>query len=98
MISDQYKPATVATSRRQGLQWNAGRDRRAEPGALAIGWHQGDDPQGPKSTQKKESNVSVMPDGLINTLSYQEIADMLALFDSCPAGGTSATQEMKPAK
>ena len=40
---------------------------------------------------KKESNVSVMPEGLINSLSYQEIADLLALFDSAPrverAGG-----------
>jgi hypothetical protein len=33
---------------------------------------------------RKESNLSVMPVGLINSLSYQEIADMLALFDSAP--------------
>jgi len=26
----------------------------------------------------------VMPEGLLNPLSYQEIADLLALFDSMP--------------
>jgi hypothetical protein len=39
---------------------------------------------------RKESNVSVMPDGLINSLSYQEIADLLALFDSAPRVETPA--------
>jgi hypothetical protein len=33
---------------------------------------------------RKESNVSVMPEGLMNSLSYQEIADLLVLFDSTP--------------
>ena len=33
---------------------------------------------------RKESSVSVMPEGLINSLSYQEIADVLALFESAP--------------
>ena len=34
--------------------------------------------------EQKTLATSVMPDGLLNTLSYQEIADMLALFESMP--------------
>jgi putative heme-binding domain-containing protein len=32
--------------------------------------------------EKKESKNSVMPEGLLNSLSYQDIADLIALFET----------------
>jgi putative heme-binding domain-containing protein len=83
VISDQYKPVTVATS--DGKVYNGMPVVIDGPNLVLLL------PDGTKATipkteidQKKESIVSVMPAGLLNTLNYQEIADMLALFNSMP--------------
>ena len=34
--------------------------------------------------EQQPSPISVMPEGLLNTLNYQEIADLIALFESVP--------------
>ncbi len=83
VISDQYKTVAIATT----------------DGKLFTGMPVGEDadnkilllPDGTKVTvakldieDQKESRVSVMPEGLINTLSYQEIADLLALLEAQP--------------
>ncbi len=83
VISDQYKPLSVATV----------------DGRILNGMPIGEDPKnlvlllsdGSKVTipiadieEKKASTVSVMPPGLLNSLSLGEIADLLALFESAP--------------
>lgn len=82
-ISDQYKPVMVATL----------------DGKILNGMPAGDDPEnlilllsdGTKVTIPKadieeqgESNVSVMPEGLLDTLTPQQIADLIALFEAQP--------------
>jgi len=83
VISDQYKPVTIAT--KDGKLLNgmpAGQD--AKNLVLLLS-------DGTKVTvakddidEQKESKTSVMPEGLVNGLSYQDIADMLALFEAQP--------------
>jgi len=83
VISDQYKPVTVATS--DGKVYN-GMPVVIDGPNLVLLLSDGTKATIPKTEidQKKESHVSVMPAGLLNTLNYQEIADMLALFNSMP--------------
>ncbi|HEX8198843.1 MAG TPA: HEAT repeat domain-containing protein, partial [Isosphaeraceae bacterium] len=83
VISDQYKPVMVATA--DGQVYNgmpAGGDDRQFVLLLS---------DGTKATiakadveEQAESKVSVMPEGLLNGLSLQEIADLLALFEAQP--------------
>lgn len=83
VISDQYKSRMVATV--DGKVFNgmpAGGDDRALVLLLS---------DGTKATiptadidEQAESKVSVMPDGMLNGLTLQEIADMLALFEAQP--------------
>ena len=74
VISDQYKPVTVATS--DGKVYN-GMPVVIDGPNLVLLLSDGTKATIPKTEidQKKESNVSVMPAGLLNTLNYQEIAD-----------------------
>ena len=92
VISDQYKAATVATV--DGKVYN-GMPVVSDGPALVLLLSDGTKVTIPKSDVdgRKESNVSVMPDGLINSLSYQEIADLLALFDSAPRVETPAASK-----
>jgi putative heme-binding domain-containing protein len=83
VISDQYKAATIATL--DGKIFN-GMPVGSDGAALVLLLSDGTKVTIPKSEidGRKESTVSVMPEGLINSMSYQEIADLLALFDSAP--------------
>ena len=84
VISDQYKPVTVATA--DGKLYS-GMPVVSDGANLVLLL-----PDATRVTiptrdidAKKESSVSVMPAGLINSLTYQEIADLLALFESAPS-------------
>ena len=83
VISDQYKAATIATI--DGKVYD-GMPIVSDGSALVLLLSNGTKVTIPKSEidGRKDSSVSVMPEGLINSLSYQEIADLLALFDSAP--------------
>jgi putative heme-binding domain-containing protein len=83
VISDQYKPVTVATS--SGQVYNgmpAGGDEKV----LALLLSDGSRVNVPRGEidEQAESKISVMPAGLIDGLSLQEIADLLALFEAQP--------------
>jgi putative heme-binding domain-containing protein len=83
VISDQYKPITIATTDGQILNgMPAGGDDQTVLLLLS---------DGSKVTVRKvdideqtESKTSVMPAGLIDPLSAQEIADLLAVFAAQP--------------
>ncbi len=83
VISDQYKAAMIATV--DGKVYN-GMPVAGDGPAVVLLLSDGTKVTIPKSEidGKKESNVSVMPEGLVNSLSYQEIADLLALFEAAP--------------
>jgi putative heme-binding domain-containing protein len=83
VISDQYKPVTVATS--DGKVYN-GMPVVIDGPNLVLLLSDGTKATIPKTEidEKKESQTSVMPTGLLNSLNYQEIADLLALFNSMP--------------
>ncbi len=89
VISDQYRSTVVATTDGKvfdGLA--AGGDGtslillRADGSRVTI-------PRKDIEAQK-ESTVSVMPEGLLNSLSFQDIADLLALFEAQPRADPSA--------
>jgi putative heme-binding domain-containing protein len=81
VISDQYKSVTVATS--DGKIYN-GMPVVSDGPNLVLLLADGTKATIPKTEieAQRESKVSVMPLGLIDALSYQEIADLLALFSS----------------
>jgi putative heme-binding domain-containing protein len=83
VISDRYKPVSVATS--DGKVYNGMPVVNDGPNLVLL-LSDGTKVTIPKNEidGRRESSVSVMPAGLINSLSFQEIADMLALFDSAP--------------
>jgi putative heme-binding domain-containing protein len=83
VVSDQYKSATVAT---QSGKLYSGMPIVADGTNLVLLLSDGTKITIPKAEieEQKTSTTSVMPDGLLNPLSYQEIADLLALFDSMP--------------
>jgi putative heme-binding domain-containing protein len=83
VISDQYKPVTVATA--DGKLFS-GMPIASDQANLVLLLSDASKVTIPTNEidGKKESSVSVMPAGLINGLSYQEIADLLALFESAP--------------
>lgn len=83
MISDQYKATTVATA--DGKVYN-GMPVVSDGPALILLLSDGTKVTIAKDEidGRKESKVSVMPENLINSLTFQEIADLLALFESAP--------------
>ncbi len=83
VISDQYKPVTIATS--TGQIYN-GMPAGGDDNTLILLLSDGSKVNIPKADidEQAESKISVMPAGLIDTLSLQEIADMLALFEAQP--------------
>jgi len=94
VISDQYKPVSVATS--DGKVYN-GMPVVTDGTNLVLLLSDGTKVTIPQTEidARKESSVSVMPAGLINSLSYQEIADLLALFESAPRVEAPATEKKK---
>jgi len=92
VISDQYKPVSVATT--DGKVYN-GMSVVTDLSNLVLLLSDGTKVTIPKTEidAQKESSISVMPAGLINSLSYQEIADMLALFDSAPRAEAPAADK-----
>jgi putative heme-binding domain-containing protein len=83
VISDQYKSVSVATE--DGKVYT-GMPIASDAANLVLLLSDGVKVTVPKSEieEQKPSPNSVMPEGLLNVLSYQEIADMLALFKSMP--------------
>jgi putative heme-binding domain-containing protein len=94
VISDQYKSLQVATTDGKVL---VGMPTAGEPDKLVLLLSDGTKLTIPKSEidEQKESNISVMPEGLVNALSLQEIVDMLALFDSMPRVEAPPTEPTK---
>ena len=83
VISDQYKPITVAIEDGRVL---SGMPIVADGPNLVLLISDGSKVTIPKAEieEEKPSPTSVMPEGLIDALSYQEIADLIALFESVP--------------
>ena len=83
VISDQYNSVTVAVD--DGRVFG-GMPVVTDGPNLVLLLSDGARVTIPKDTIEEEqpSTISVMPEGLLNTLNYQEIADMLALFESMP--------------
>jgi hypothetical protein len=85
IISDQLKPIAVATA--DGKVYNGipvVADRPNLVHLLSDGFRV--TIAKTEIDEKKESTVSVMAMGLLDRSSYQEIADLLALFSSVPRG------------
>ena len=83
VVSDQYKSLAVSTT--DGKVYN-GMPIVSDGPNLVLLLSDGTKVTIPKDDidERKESNVSVMPAGLVNNLTPQEIADLLALFLSPP--------------
>jgi putative heme-binding domain-containing protein len=83
VISDQYKSTTVATA--DGKVYN-GMPVVNDAKNLVLLLSDGSKVTIPKADidEQKDSKISVMPEGLLNTLSLREIADLIALFESAP--------------
>jgi putative membrane-bound dehydrogenase-like protein len=83
VISDQYKSVTVALKDGQVL---TGMPVGGDEKALVLLLSDGTRTTLAKEDveEQKEAQVSVMPQGLLEPLSVQEIADLLALFEAQP--------------
>ena len=83
VISDQYKPIAIATV--DGKVYN-GMPVVADGSHLVLLLSDGSKVTIARTEieDKKESKISVMATGLLDGFSYQEIADLLALFSSAP--------------
>jgi putative heme-binding domain-containing protein len=83
VISDQYRSVAVATS--DGKVYS-GMPVVTDGPNLVLLLSDGTKVTIPKNEieERKASASSVMPEGLLNPLSYQEIADLLALLESMP--------------
>ena len=83
VISDQYKSVTLAT---QDGKLYGGMPIVSDGANLVLLLSDGTKVTIPKAEieEQKASSTSVMPEGLLNPLSHQEIADLLALFESMP--------------
>ncbi|QEH36414.1 hypothetical protein OJF2_49780 [Aquisphaera giovannonii] len=94
VVSDQYKTLAVATE--DGKVYN-GMPVASDGANLVLLLSDGAKVTIPKSEieDQKASPKSVMPEGLLNPLSYQDIADMLALFKSMPAPATPEASKGK---
>ena len=84
VISDQYKSVTLATQ--DGKVYGGMPIVSDGPNLVLLLSDRTKVTIPPKAEieEQKASTTSVMPEGLLNPLSYQEIADLLALFDSMP--------------
>ncbi|WP_337176392.1 HEAT repeat domain-containing protein [Paludisphaera sp.] len=83
IISDQYKPLLVATDDGRVV---GGMPIVNDGPTLVLLLSDGSKVSIPKDeiAEEQASPTSVMPEGLLDTLSYQEIADLIALFESVP--------------
>jgi putative heme-binding domain-containing protein len=83
VISDQYKSVSLAT---EDGKLYGGMPVLSDGPNLVLLLSDGTKVTIPKDQieEQKPSTISVMPEGLLNPLSYQEIADLLALFNSMP--------------
>ncbi|WP_165219435.1 HEAT repeat domain-containing protein [Aquisphaera insulae] len=83
VISDQYKTVTIAMEDGKVYQ---GMPVASDAANLVLLLSDGAKVTLPKAEieDQKASTTSVMPEGLLNVLSYQDIADVLALFRSMP--------------
>jgi len=83
VISDQYLSVTVAMADGRVLN---GMPAGGDDANLVLLLSDGTKVTLPKADveEQQKSSVSVMPEGLLNLLTPQEIADMLALFDAQP--------------
>jgi putative heme-binding domain-containing protein len=83
VISDQYRSVTLAT---QDGKIYGGMPVVSDGPNFVLLLSDGTKVTIPKAEieEQKASTTSVMPDNLLNPLSYQEIADLLALFESMP--------------
>jgi putative heme-binding domain-containing protein len=88
VVSDQYKSIDVVTL--DGKVYN-GMPVASDGSNLVLLLSDGSKATISRSEidSRKHSPVSVMPAGLIDSLSHQEIADLLALFDSAPRTGAA---------
>jgi len=95
VISDQYKPITVATDDGRVL---AGMPVVNDGPTLVLLLSDGSKVTIPKDeiAEEKASTTSVMPEGLLDPLSYQEIADLIALFESVPRVASPEQAAAKP--
>ena len=89
VISDQYQSVTVATN--DGQVYN-GMPAGGDDATLILLLSDGTQVNIPKADIDEQaiSKVSVMPAGLIDALSPEEIADVLALFEAQPRVETPA--------
>jgi len=83
VISDQYKPVQVAMT--DGKVYN-GMPSGGDDKTLVLLLSDGSKVNLPKAEidEQAESQVSVMPEGLLNALSPQEIGALLSLFEAQP--------------
>ncbi|AMV39655.1 PVC-type heme-binding CxxCH protein [Planctomyces sp. SH-PL62] len=95
VISDQYKPITVAIEDGRIL---SGMPIVADGPNLVLLISDGSKVTIPKDEieEQKPSPISVMPEGLLDPLSYQEIADLIALFESVPRVAAPDQAAAKP--
>ncbi|MDR3619017.1 MAG: HEAT repeat domain-containing protein [Paludisphaera borealis] len=83
VISDQYKTVIVATGDGRIV---SGMPIVTDGPNLVLLLSDGSKVTIPKVEidEQKPSPTSVMPEGLLNTLEYQDVADLIALFESIP--------------
>lgn len=95
VISDQYKAITVATDDGRVL---SGMPVVNDGPTLVLLLSDGSKVTIPKDeiAEEKASSTSVMPEGLLDPLSYQEIADLIALVESVPRVAAPDQAAAKP--
>ena len=95
VISDQYKSITVALSDGRVL---GGMPVVADGPTMVLLIPDGSKITIPKNEieEQKPSTISVMPEGLLDPLNEQEIADLIALFESVPRVASPGQPAAKP--
>ncbi len=90
-ISDQYKTYTILTTRGQIINGMRAPD---EDGKIVLLLSDATTVRIPKDEVEEivESSVSIMPDGLLNTLSAQEIADLVAFLEAAQVETASGSR------
>ena len=83
VISDQYKSTTIATT--DGKVYN-GMPAGGDAQTLVLLLSDGTKASIPRAEidEQRESKVSVMPGNLLDPFSMQDVADLIALFESAP--------------
>jgi len=91
VISDQYKTLVVATGDGRTV---SGMPIVTDGPNLVLLLQDSSKVTIPKDEidEQKPSPTSVMPEGLLNTLEYQDVADLIALFESIPRVAAPATK------